>query len=207
MEQNAFSVRAIIKQAFAIAEDKLWGMVGSFTALLVASIILSAFSASSILVSIVVSTLSSLALLIFGLTYAYGSNFRFEMLFERITVKIFVYYLLSSVFVSLIVMAGTVLLIVPGIIAAMMLFFTQYLVVNKNLKPFDAMRESRAMTRGYRWKLFLFVLAMIGINLLALICFIFGLLFTLPMTMIAFALAYKELLNKQAVPASLPPQA
>ena len=68
-------------------------------------------------------------------------------------------YLAATVLTGLIVVIGLILLIVPGVIAAMMLLFVKFIVVDRNLGPIEALKESARMTKGHRMSLFLLVLA------------------------------------------------
>ncbi len=81
---------------------------------------------------------------------------------------------LANVLVSVIVVLGLVLLIVPGIIFACKLAFTPYLVVDRKMAVIDAVKESRRMTEGHAWKVFLIGLLAIPIIIAGLICLIMG---------------------------------
>jgi uncharacterized membrane protein len=74
-----------------------------------------------------------------------------------------------------------------------MFMFATYLVIDKNMAPMDALKESRRMTYGHKWNLFLFGLGLIGINILGFLALIIGLLVSLPVTMLAMAHAYRTL--------------
>lgn len=95
--------------------------------------------------------------------------------------------------IALIVLAGLILLIVPGVILAVMLMFTLYLVMDRKLGPIEALKESARITKGNRVQLFLFLLAIVGINILGLLVVFVGLLVTAPVTLIATAYAYRKL--------------
>jgi uncharacterized membrane protein len=94
---------------------------------------------------------------------------------------------------TLAVIAGLILLIVPGIIVSVALTFTLYLVIDRGLGPVNAMKESWRLTKGKRWKLFGFLLAILGINLLGLLAVFVGLIVTIPVTMLAMAHAFRIL--------------
>ena len=97
---------------------------------------------------------------------------------------------------------GLILLIVPGIIIGIMLGFSLYIVIEKESKPIDAMRESIALTKGHRWNLFLLGLALLGINILGLLALVVGLFVSLPVSMLAIVHAYRILsgTGKAAIP-------
>lgn len=105
----------------------------------------------------------------------------------------FLYYLGGQVLVGIAVIIGFILLIVPGVILALGLMFTSYLIIDKNRGPIEAMKESWRITKGNRWNLFLLVLAIIGINILGLLALVVGLLVSVPVSMIAIAHAYRTL--------------
>src|SRR5262245_26102304 len=58
----------------------------------------------------------------------------------------FVPYLVVSILVFICVMAGLILLIVPGVIIALMLMFAPYLVVDRNMGAIESMKESKRIT-------------------------------------------------------------
>jgi len=62
------------------------------------------------------------------------------------------------------------LLIVPGIIFACRLAFVRYLVVDRNMDPVSAIKESWRMTRSHAWDIFALGLLAIPITIAGLIC-------------------------------------
>jgi uncharacterized membrane protein len=73
---------------------------------------------------------------------------------------------------GLIVFAGFILLIVPGIIFALQYSQAIYIMAeNKDLDIFDALRKSREMMKGYKLDLFVFYLSFIPNVLLVIITF------------------------------------
>lgn len=110
----------------------------------------------------------------------------------------FVRYILGQIVVGLIVVAGLVLLIVPGVIAALGLMLTPYLIVDKGMQPIDALKESWRVTKGHRMQLFLFVLSLIGINVLGLLALVVGLLVSVPVSMLAVVHVYRKIIHTSA---------
>ena len=88
---------------------------------------------------------------------------------------------------------GFVLLIVPGIILSLGLAFVPYLVVERGLGPIESMKESWRITKGHKWQLALLFLALLGINLLGVLALVVGIFVAVPVTIIAFAHAYRTL--------------
>lgn len=115
-------------------------------------------------------------------------------------------YLAATVLVGLVIVLGLLLLIVPGIIFGLMFMFTSFIVIDRALGPIDAMKESKRITSGYRWRLLSFILLLALINLAGVIALVVGLLVTVPVTSIAFANAYRVLSDRAGVQ-PIPPDA
>lgn len=102
-------------------------------------------------------------------------------------------YLGASILLGLAVAVGFVLLIVPGIIVALMFMFTTFIVIDRELGPIEAMKESNRITHGYKWQLLGFALVLVLINLLGILALVIGLLVTIPVSSLAFAYVYRRL--------------
>jgi membrane-anchored glycerophosphoryl diester phosphodiesterase (GDPDase) len=107
--------------------------------------------------------------------------------------KPFIWYLLGQIVVGVIVLVGLVLLIIPGVIAALGLMFSSYLIVDKGRGPIEALKESWAMTKGHKWELLLLTATLLGLNILGLLALVVGLLVTVPVSMLAVVHAYRKL--------------
>ena len=80
------------------------------------------------------------------------------------------------------------------------MFYGFLIVEDPTLGPTDALKKSQEMTKGRLGELFVFGLALFGINLVgALLCGI-GLLFTYGITAIAVAYAYRTLKGEPVAP-------
>ncbi len=112
-------------------------------------------------------------------------------------------YVGVAILTTLAIIGGVILLIIPGIIFAIMFCFGGYLVVDRDMRPMDAMRESRRLTNGHKWELFLLVIASAGLMIIGVICLLVGFLVAWPVVSLAFVHAYREL-QKSAAPASAP---
>lgn len=112
--------------------------------------------------------------------------------------KPFIWYAIGQFIVGAIVLLGFVLLIVPGVIAALGLMFSSYLIVDKGQGPIEALKASWHMTKGHKWQLFLLVLAVIGLNILGFIALFVGLLVSVPVSMLAVVHAYRTISGSSA---------
>jgi len=112
---------------------------------------------------------------------------------DLIHLKGFWRYVGTNILVLLAVLVGLVLLIVPGIIVSIALSFALYLVIDKGAGPINAFKQSLALTKGNRWKLFLLGLMLAGINILGFLALIIGLMVTIPVSFLASVHAYRLL--------------
>lgn len=105
----------------------------------------------------------------------------------------FGWYLLGTLLYTLVCGLGLVLLIVPGIILALMFMFYGYVLTEKDMDSIEALKTSARLTRGHKGQLFVFSLAMVGVNLLGALALLVGLFATIPMTFFATAHIYRQL--------------
>ena len=108
-------------------------------------------------------------------------------------VNLVIPYLFGSIIYGIIMFVGFVLLIIPGIIWSIKFRYFPYFMVDRNMGPIDAMRESAKITKGFKWQLFLLGLALIAINILGALALIIGLFITVPLSMMAEAYVYRKL--------------
>lgn len=102
----------------------------------------------------------------------------------------------ASILMSIIVSVGLILLIVPGIIAALALAMTYYIIADGEEDPIEALKKSNEMMKGYKWDYFVFTLSFIGWILLACITLGIALIWIYPYMIVAFALYYDKLKQK-----------
>lgn len=138
------------------------------------------------------SIIISIGLVKIALRFCDNEKGRFADLFSQY--PLFPKYLVGSILYGLIVFAGTILLIIPGIIWGIQFCFYDYFIVDKGLGPIEALKRSSAITRGVKWDLFGFFLILSGINLLGALCLLIGLFVTIPTTMVALAFVYRKLM-------------
>lgn len=112
---------------------------------------------------------------------------------------LFFKYLAGLILYGLIVFAGLMLLIVPGIILGIKFYFFSYFIIDKKLGPIKALKESSRITKGNKWNLFLFFSLIAIIDLIGLLFFFVGLILTVPITMTATVFVYRKLLKEPKV--------
>jgi len=97
---------------------------------------------------------------------------------------------LAELLKTAIIVIGIFLLIVPGIIFACKLAFVKYLVLERNMDPVKAVKESWRMTKGHAGTIFLMGLLAIPLAIAGLICFIVGIIPAIMWIRCAFASMY-----------------
>lgn len=102
-------------------------------------------------------------------------------------------FLLTHVLVALIVGAGLILVVVPGVIWAVTYGFAPLLCAAEHDSPMEALRESRRLTKGHRGSLLAFGLLCLGTNILGALALGIGLFVTIPTTVIASAHVLRRL--------------
>jgi uncharacterized membrane protein len=107
----------------------------------------------------------------------------------------FVPALVASLLISLLVFAGTLLCIIPGLVVAAMYKFTYLFIVDKRMDFWPAMQSSHAVVKNDYFGFTMFLLALIGINILGLLCLVVGLLISIPVTFAAITVAYREIVG------------
>ena len=102
--------------------------------------------------------------------------------------------LLTSLLTGLIVLAGMIILVVPGIIASIgLMFYQEVCADNPEMRARDIVKKSWNMTIGHKGELFVLALSFIGWGILA--CLTLGILYIwlYPYMLITMILAYEEL--------------
>ncbi|MFH1186580.1 MAG: hypothetical protein V1697_00200 [Candidatus Levyibacteriota bacterium] len=200
-----FSKKEAIKLGFQTAKKNIIFFIGIFvivtlvfalTTLIQSSTVFNKDAASFIIGNIlvfVVNMVIDMGLIRIAIKFADHEKPVFSDLFYTPSL---INYILTSVMSSVIVLIGLVLFIVPGIIFALKIQFSSYLVVDKGLGPVEAIQKSWRMTKGVKWNLFLFALLLMFINLAGLIALVVGLFISVPLTMVANAFVYRKLLSQ-----------
>lgn len=111
---------------------------------------------------------------------------------------LFFHYLVGGILYGLIVLAGIILLIVPGIIWGIKYSMFGYLIMDQEMTPVAAIKKSGEITKGAKWDLFLLGLLFIGITILGALACVVGLFAAIPTIWVAHAFVYRKLAYGQA---------
>jgi uncharacterized membrane protein len=146
----------------------------------------------------IVSMILSMGLIRAALAVVKGQTPEVNMLFETEGLGS---YIVAAIIFGIAFGIGLILCIIPGIIIGIIWMFYGFLIVeNPTLGPTDALKRSQEMTKGRIGELFVFGLALFGINLVGAILCGIGLLFTYGITAIAVAYAYRTLSGEDVAP-------
>lgn len=105
-------------------------------------------------------------------------------------------FLISSVVFGLIVGFGIILLIIPGIIFSLKLQFFPYFLIDKQLGPIEALKQSWKMTKGIKMSLLIYGALITLINIGGALLLFIGLVWTIPATQISTAYLYRKLATR-----------
>ena len=110
----------------------------------------------------------------------------------------FVAFLLMTIFILL----WALLLIIPGIVACLSYAMTYFILAeNPQTRGLEAIRKSKAMMKGYRWKLFCLGLRFIGWLILGILSLGIGFLWIKPYFLTSLANFYIDIKGGAAQPA------
>jgi uncharacterized membrane protein len=146
---------------------------------------------SSIL-TLIISGPLALGAAIFSLSLSRGKEARLEQIFLGFNnfSNAFITYLLFVLYVFL----WTLLLIIPGIIAALGYSMTFYILADEPLtRPQDALNKSKAMMNGHKLKLFYLCLRFFLLALLCILTLGIGFLWLIPYIHISMAKFYDDI--------------
>ena len=129
-----------------------------------------------------------------------GKNPSYNDLYRQY--PLIVNYFIAEVIMGLAILAGLILLIIPGIYLAVKLSFASYLVVDKKLGPIDALKQSYEITKGNWWNIVFLGVVSGLITLAGALALLVGLFVAIPVTMLAYAYAYRKLSGSIAAAAA-----
>jgi len=109
------------------------------------------------------------------------------------TPQLFLKFAAGYILYGLLVAAGIVLFVVPGLIFMVKYQYVIYYIADKNTDIGEAFKKSSAITSGIKWELFVFLILLWLINVAGVMCFFVGLLVSIPVTMLAAASVFRKL--------------
>ncbi|TSC70247.1 MAG: hypothetical protein CEO12_451 [Parcubacteria group bacterium Gr01-1014_46] len=185
-----------------------WGVViGTFVLYLLVSTVAQGFSGSGDrayvggIASFIIAGPLSLGLAMFTLSISRNKELKVAQIFDGFKnfSEAFLAHLLRTVFTVL----WALLLIVPGIVAAIsysMIFFI--IADDPNIGAGEAIKKSKKMMYGHKWKYFKLLLSFLGWALLCILTLGIGFLWLAPYVQVSTAKFYEDVKNLESVSAS-----
>lgn len=170
-----------------------WGLaVGVTAAYLVIVMALQNVKQVGPLVSLLVSGPLAGGMAIFYLAIARGTGAKFEQFFDGF--KTYATNLLAYILMTVFILLWMLLLIVPGIIAAISYSMTYFVIAdNPGISAMDALKQSKEMMQGNKGKYVGLMFRFFGWSLLAILSCGIGFLWLMPYMQTAAAAFYEDL--------------
>ncbi len=103
--------------------------------------------------------------------------------------------LVASLLISLLVGVGTLFCIIPGLVVAAMYKFVYLFILDKRMDFWPAMQASHAVVKNDYFGFTMFLLAMVGLDILGFLCLVVGIFIALPVTIAAITVAYRDIVG------------
>ncbi len=143
------------------------------------------------IVSALIGTPFTAGLYWIGIRRAVGAPIRARMVFAQFE-KIIPLFVLQ-ILVTCLTLIGFLLLILPGLYLVVAYMLAIPLVAERNLGPWQALETSRRAVGRHWFKAAGFVLSLTAINLLGMLAFGIGLVWSVPMSVIAYGIYYRTI--------------
>lgn len=187
------SNRLIREQARMLLKGKWNGTAVAMLVLLVVCILPSVIPKIGSLIGVIIGGPLALGAASYFLRVSNQQEATLQHLFSGF--ESFVRSLIGYLLVCLFVFLWMLLLIVPGIIAALSYSLTFYLMVdNPDMAPRAAIKRSKELMAGHKMDLFLLGLSFIGWGILAMLTLGIGYLWLIPYVNTSMALFYKKVI-------------
>ncbi|HBZ25489.1 MAG: hypothetical protein A2X17_09235 [Bacteroidetes bacterium GWF2_41_61] len=169
-----------------------WGLaIGTFALYTLIIVGIQAIPIAGLIASLIIGGPFSVGLAIFSLSISRNKDAKLEQIFQGFNNfgTALGAYLLMVLFISL----WTLLLIIPGIIAAISYSMTFYILADdKSIAAMDAIDKSKKMMHGYKWKFICLVLRFLGWTLLCILTLGVGFLWLIPYLQVSVAKFYDD---------------
>jgi uncharacterized membrane protein len=170
-----------------------WGLaIGTFLLYYVLPILFYGVPVIGWIASIILQMAFVTGITIFSLSISRNQDARLEQLFSGFKKSglVFTAALLMFVFVLL----WSLLLVIPGIIAALSYSMTYYIIAEDNsVGAMEAIDRSKKMMDGYKWKYFRLLLRFFGLSLLCILTLGIGFLWLIPYFHVTNAKFYDDI--------------
>lgn len=141
-----------------------------------------------------ISSIFCAGLTLIGVRRVADKPFSWKMVFSGFARPIAIFF--AFLFMTLMIVSGFVLLILPGIYLTVGYGLTLPLILDKGLEPWEAMEISRKAIHKVWWKVFA-ILVVMEILIFVALPTVFGLIWVVPMYVVLFGVVYRVLFNEE----------
>lgn len=137
----------------------------------------------------------TVGLMMISIKHVRGEAVQPGMIFDYYpqTIPIFLLYLLMSILIVI----GFILLVLPGIYLAFAYAFAAPLLVDKKLGIWQALETSRKAVTQCWFRFFFLMIIMTVVIIISAIPLLIGLIWTIPMIAVALGLVYRDILDAE----------
>lgn len=180
--------------------DRAWGSIKNNLALVLGLSLVGALAAVALNFIPVVggffSTIIVVGYLACLLRLRLGQAFGFADFFWSFTnMNRFLNTMLATFLAGFAILIGTIFLLLPGIWIYTALAFSNIFLVRNDTDGITALRQSYDLVKGYWWYTFGIVLFISLLNILGALCFMVGLLVSMPLSMLILVEAADDLIR------------
>lgn len=144
------------------------------------------------------SAVTALSYIVYGgfvallLKHFAGDHVMFDDLFDLVD-KRWIYFAFLGIVKGILIFLGFLCFVIPGVYLAVRWMFAELLVVDKGLRPMEALRASSEMTKGVWWKLFLYTIVVGLLVVLGAFVFLIGAVVAAVVAQLATIAIYRNL--------------
>jgi len=188
MSAPQFEVRPMVSRSWEQLQANLVPLIGGY---LIYSVILNGASyASAGIAALVLAGPLSYGMWRIALLVSRGESPDIGELFSGF--KLFVPTLIAGLLVTIIITIGSILCVIPGIIAMILYTPTFFVMADGETGAWEAMEQSRIMVWNNFTQWLLLFLVLFGLNLLGVLACGVGIFVTGPMSIVMLAYAYDQ---------------
>ena len=192
----------LMQMAQESLKGKWWLAVGTFLVYMIIVVAIQSIPQVGRVAILIVSGPFALGVVIFSLSISRNQEARLEQIFQGF--NNFITALKAYVFSLLFIFLWSILLIVPGIIAALSYSMTFFIIADDNsISALEAIKKSKKMMDGYKWKYFCLYLRFIGWALLCILTLGIGFLWLIPYMQVSVAKFYDDIKGNSLTTESL----
>ncbi len=191
--QNRTLTTQVVDDAWRILKSNMFPIIGVFLLYIIVIIVANVIPFLGRIASFVITGPLAAGLSWYCLGQIRKRGVGVSALFDGF--KVFLPALGAYLLIALFTILGFIALIIPGIILALAFSLSYFFIIDKNMGPWEAMKASFDISKGYRWRILSINALCTLINILGLLCLGVGILVTAPLTTLASAAFYERLIT------------